>query len=69
MGGRPKVNRFEKRFGNRIDVEYEKKPGSLVEQKRLSEELTRAIRQVMTDLLKREPTEAELLGIEPISAR
>jgi len=57
---------FQKRFGDRIEVVYADKPVDVEERRFSNERLCQAIKAVMTDVLKREPTLQELLGIDQI---
>lgn len=65
--GKPLINQFQKRFSGRISAVYAKYPGSLAAQKMQSEALAKAVTQVMAGILKREPTQEELLGLVNIS--
>lgn len=65
--GKPLTNQFQKRFSGRISAVYAKRPGSLTEQKMQNEALAKAVAQVMAGILKREPTQEELLGLKDIS--
>lgn len=58
---------FNKRFGDRISMVFEDKPLSPAEQKVQNSALYKAIREVMTGILGREPTEAEMMGLEDVS--
>jgi hypothetical protein len=58
---------FKRRFGDRISMVFSEKRLSPAEQKIHNDALCRAIREVMAGILKREPTEAEMFGIEDIS--
>ena len=65
--GKPLVSQFQKRFRDRITVVYADKPRTAVEQQVQGETLAMAVTQVITGILKREPTQEELLGIVDIS--
>jgi hypothetical protein len=65
--GKPLTNQFQKRFSGRISVVYAERPGSLAEQKMQNEALAKAVAQVMAGILKREPTQEELLGLVDVS--
>ena len=65
--GKPLVSQFQKRFRDRITVVYADKPRTAVEQQVHGETLAKAVTQVITGILKREPTQEELLGIVDIS--
>jgi hypothetical protein len=65
--GKPLTNQFQKRFSGRISAVYAERPGSLAAQKMQSEALAKAVTQVMAGILKREPTQEELLGLKDIS--
>lgn len=65
--GKPLVSQFQKRFGDRISVVYAERPRNLAEQKMQSEELAKAVTQVMAGILRREPTQEELLGLVDLS--
>jgi hypothetical protein len=58
---------FKERFGNRISMVFADKPLSPAEQKIQNNALCKAIKEVMAGILGREPTEAELLGLEDVS--
>lgn len=60
------AKKFEKRFGDRITVTYRQKSLEPEELQINNSRLLKAFKQVLTGLLKREPTEEELLGIKPI---
>lgn len=66
MGDKTGKN-FHKRFGERISVTFSERPPMPTEQKARSEALSRAITEVMAGVLKREPTEEEVLGLKDIS--
>ncbi len=65
--GKPLINQFQKRFSGRISVVYAERSGSPAEQKMQNEALAKAVAQVMAGILKREPTQEELLGLADIS--
>lgn len=65
--GKPLVSQFQKRFRDRITVVYANKPRTAVEQQVQGETLAKAVTQVITGILKREPTQEELLGIVDLS--
>jgi len=58
---------FKKRFGGRISMVFADRPLSPTEQRVNNNTLAKAIREVMAGILGREPTDAELLGVEDIS--
>ncbi|MBU4376900.1 MAG: hypothetical protein KKD29_05410 [Candidatus Omnitrophica bacterium] len=60
-------NNFKKRFGDRISVSYLVKSFTPAERETQNTKLYKAIRQVMVGILKREPTQEELLGLKDIS--
>lgn len=60
---------FDERFGNRIELHLAKDPLRPSEQEHLSARIRAAIVEVYTDLLSREPTEAEILGHEDIDEK
>ena len=55
---------FNKRFGDRISMVFADKP---LDQKVQNNALYKAVTEVMAGILRREPTEAELLGLEDVS--
>ncbi len=59
---------FHKRFGGRISVTFSDRPLYPAGQKVQNDALCKAITEVMAGILKREPTQEELLGLEDISA-
>jgi hypothetical protein len=59
--------KFERRFGGRISVVFADKPLSPTEQKLQNDALVKAIREVMTGILGREPTEGEMRGRDDVS--
>jgi hypothetical protein len=61
-------NNFDKRFGGRVHIVYSKK-SSASEKKLHYGKLYQAIIKVLSGILKREPTQKELLGIEDISKK
>lgn len=65
--GKPLISQFQKRFSDRISVVYAERPRNLVEQKMQSEELAKAVTQVIAGILGREPTQEELLGLADLS--
>jgi hypothetical protein len=65
--GKPLVNQFQKRFGDRITAVYADKPCTAIEQQVQGEALAKAITQVIAGILKREPTPEELLGLVDLS--
>lgn len=64
---RTKEGNFRRRFGDRIGMVFADKPLSPAEQRVHNDALVKALREVMAGILGREPTEAELLGVEDIS--
>ena len=60
---------FYKRFGDRIKVVYLDKPLEPTEQKIRNAKLREAYKLMLTEILKREPTQEELLGIVKIKPR
>jgi len=60
---------FQDRFGDRFSVVYPDRPLSPAEQKSRNKSLCRAITEVMAGILKREPMQEELLGLEDISTQ
>ena len=65
--GKPLVSQFQKRFGDRITAVYADKPRTAVEQQEQGETLAKAVTQVIAGILKREPTQEELLGLVDLS--
>jgi len=65
--GKPLVSQFQKRFGDRITVVYADKPRTVVDEQTQGETLAKAVTQVIAGILKREPTQEELLGLVDIS--
>ena len=59
-------NNFNKRFGGRIRVVYAQKL-SAAEKQLQDEKLYKAITQVLSGILGREPTQREVLGLDDIS--
>ncbi len=57
---------FEKRFGDRIEIKFTVKPLEGEERKIYHTRLSEAFKAVMAAVLKRDPTQDELLGIVPI---
>ena len=57
---------FQQRFGGRIEVVYCAKSLEGDERELNQKRLSDAIKAVMVAVLKREPTQEELLGIVPI---
>lgn len=62
-------NNFRKRFGDRFEMKYLDKPLEPTEQKIRNAKLREAYKLMLTEILKREPTEKELLGIVKIKPR
>ena len=60
---------FRKRFGDRIEIKYLDKPLEPTEQKIRNAKFREAYKLMLTEILKREPTEKELLGIVKIKPR
>ncbi len=65
--GKPLVSQFQKRFGDRITAVYADKPRTAIEQQEQGETLAKAVTQVIAGILKREPTQEELLGVVDLS--
>jgi len=65
MGQRIK-NNFNKRFGGRIRIVYAQKL-SASEKQLQNERLCKAMIQVLSGILGREPTQREILGLDDIS--
>lgn len=65
--GRKTETSFHKRFGGRISVLFSDRSLQPAGSKAQNEALCRAIKEVMAGILKREPTEEELLGVDDIS--
>ena len=61
-------NNFDKRFGGRVRIVYSEK-STPSERKFHYGKLYQAIIKVLSGILKREPTEKELLGMEDISKK
>ncbi len=59
-------NNFNKRFGGRIRIVYAQKVSAL-ERQILNERLCKAMIEVLTGILGREPTQRELLGIDDLA--
>lgn len=60
---------FQKRFGERISVLFSDRSLQPAGSKAQNEALCRAITEVMAGILKREPTQEEILGLEDISTK
>ncbi len=58
---------FQKRFEDRISVVFPERLLAPTEQRARNDSLVKAITEVMAGILKREPTQEELLGLEDIS--
>lgn len=58
---------FRRRFKDRIVVVYLDKSLTPAERKIQDTKLYKAIRQVMAGILKREPTQEEIVGLKDIS--
>ena len=58
---------FYKRFGDRIKVVYLDKPLEPTEQKIRNAKIRVAFTLMLSEILKREPTQEELLGITKIN--
>ncbi|MBI5643239.1 MAG: hypothetical protein HY954_07165 [Deltaproteobacteria bacterium] len=65
--GQTREKNFLKRFGGRFSTSFAERPLTPTEHKVQNEALCRAITEVMAGILKREPTQEELLGLEDIS--
>jgi len=65
--GKPLVSQFQKRFGDRISAVYTDRPRNLTEQRTRGEVLVKAITQVIAGIIRREPTQDELLGLTDLS--
>ena len=65
--GKPLVSQFQKRFGDRITAVYANKPRTVVDEQTQGETLAKAVTQVIAGILKREPSQEELLGLVDIS--
>jgi len=59
-------NNFNKRFGGRIRIVYAQKL-SASEKQLQNERLCKAMIQVLSGILGREPTQREILGLDDIS--
>ena len=66
--GQRMSNNFKKRFGDRVSMVYRGKPLIASEQKLQNEVLAKAVIEVLKGILKREPTNEELLGIVEIKS-
>jgi len=64
--GQKITQNFEKRFGGNITVAYRQKSLEPEELQIRNSRLLKAFTQVLTGILKREPTQEELLGINKI---
>lgn len=60
---------FHKRFGGRIEMVFLDKPLEPTDQKIRNLKILKAYTLLLTEILKREPTEEELLGIVKIKPR
>ena len=60
---------FRKRFGDRIEIKYLDKPLEPTEQKIRNAKILTAYTLMLSEILKREPTQEELLGIVKINPR
>ena len=67
--GKPLISQFEKRFGDRISTVYSDGESGVMTQRNREEKLAKAITQVIAGILKREPTQDELLGIKSIDPK
>jgi len=67
--GQQITKNFQNRFEDRISVSYREKSIEPAEQQIRSTRIVKAFTQILTGILKREPTKEELLGIVDISAR
>jgi len=65
MGQRIK-NNFNKRFGGRIRIVYAQKL-SVEEKQLVNEKLCKAMMEVLSGILGREPTQREILGLDDVS--
>jgi len=65
--GQTREKNFLKRFGGRFSMSFAERPLTPTERKVQNEALCKAVTGVMTGILKREPTQEELLGLEDIS--
>lgn len=57
---------FERRFGDRIEIKFQIRPLEGEARKIYHARLSDAFKAVMAAVLKRDPTQDELLGIVPI---
>lgn len=64
--GRSAKSNFDKRFGGRIRIVYAQKMFE-IEKRNQYGKLCKAIKQVLSGILGREPTQRELMGIDDIS--
>ena len=60
---------FKKRFESRISLIYLKTPLKPAEQRIQKEKISTAFLTVLTGILKKEPTQNELFGIEEIKIK
>ena len=63
------TDNFHKRFGDRIEMVFLDKPLEPTEQKIRDVKILKAYTLLLTEILKREPTPEELLGIVKIKPR
>ena len=66
--GQRMSNNFKKRFGDRVGMVYMIRPLTASGHKLQNEALAKAVAQVLTGILKREPTNEELLGAVEIKS-
>jgi len=64
--GRKIEQNFERRFADRIDVVFKTRSLEGQERKSYNTRMNEAFKALMTAVLGREPTPAELLGIVPV---
>lgn len=67
--GRKIAENFQKRFGDRITFRYPSKPLEGLERRQQNEKIFDAFKNVLSGILKREPTTNELFGVEDISGK
>jgi len=62
-------NKFDRRFGDRIQINYLDKPLRGTERHNQNQKIVKAYSDLLAGILKREPTPDELSGLKQLSAK
>ena len=69
MKGQKLKKAFNGRFGDRINIAYTDKPMRMTEQCIQNGKICKAFAEVLSGIMHREPTEAEIFGLRNVSIK